>query len=65
MADNADEPKSGTSEDFLHILEDGVKQVLSNRKSKSSERVAAISAGAKLLMIRHKISGADEESFFK
>lgn len=53
------------SDDFLRTLEDGVKQVLADKKAKSSERVAAISAGAKLLAIRHKISESEGSDFFK
>jgi hypothetical protein len=50
---------------FLKVLKKGVKDVLSNANSEPSERVAAITAGAKLLMIQHKISESEETSFFK
>ena len=53
------------SDKFLGILEGGVKAVLKDKDASAAERVAAITAGAKLLAIRHKISGADEDSFFK
>jgi hypothetical protein len=56
---------NGEAEDLIKVLEDGVKAVLKNRRAKSSERVAAIAAGVKLAMVKYKISGADEDNFFK
>jgi hypothetical protein len=53
------------SEKFLGILEGGVKAVLRDKDASAGERVAAITAGAKLLAIRHKISASDENDFFK
>jgi hypothetical protein len=53
------------SASFLKALKKGVKDVLSNKDSQPSERVAAITAGAKLLMIQHKINGNDEKGFFE
>jgi hypothetical protein len=53
------------SEKFLGILEGGVKAVLKDTTATAGERVAAITAGAKLLAIRHKISESEETSFFK
>ena len=50
---------------FLDILEQGVKDVLKDRDCEQSDRVAAINAGVKVAMIRHRISGGDEDSFFK
>ena len=50
---------------FLDILEQGVKDVLKNPNAEPSDQVGAINAGVKVAMIRHRISGADEESFFK
>ena len=50
---------------FLDTLEQGVRAVLKDKDAKASERVAAVAAGAKLLMIKHKISEADQDSFFK
>lgn len=58
-------PVKSESEAFLKTLEDGVKAVLRDKDAKASERVAAIAAGAKLLAIKHKISDADQDSFFK
>jgi hypothetical protein len=52
------------SEKFLGILEGGVKAVLKDGSATAGERVAAITAGAKLLAIRHKISDGDQKGFF-
>lgn len=48
----------------MTALEDGVRKVLANKRATPGERVAAITAGAKLLAIRHKITGGDEKGFF-
>ena len=58
----AKDPASG---DFLTELEKGVRAVLRDKEAKASERIAAVVAGAKLLMIRHRISDTDESNFFK
>jgi hypothetical protein len=50
---------------FLEILERGVRDVLKADASTAAERIAAINAGAKLLMIRHKIAETDESQFFR
>jgi hypothetical protein len=50
---------------FLEILERGVKDVLRAESSTTAERIAAINAGAKLLMIRNKISENEESTFFR
>jgi len=51
-------------EEFLRLLEDGVKKVLKDKESKPGLRLQAVQAGAKLLAIRHKILGNDEKGFF-
>jgi len=58
-AENGEDDKA-----FLDLLEEGVRDVLRNKRAKASEKVAAISAGAKIVAIRHKL---DEEAggFFK
>ena len=63
MAKNA--KPTAPSADFLATLEEGVRRVLADPESKPAERIAAIAAGAKLLMIAYKISETDEASFFK
>jgi hypothetical protein len=50
---------------FLEILEKGVRDVLKAEASTAAERIAAINAGSKLMMIRHRISESDEAQFFK
>lgn len=50
---------------FLKVLKKGVKDVLGNSDSLPAERIAAVTAGAKLLMIQHRISGNDEKGFFE
>ena len=49
---------------FLKVLKKGVREVLGNKDSLPAERIAAITAGAKLLMIQHRISGDGEKGFF-
>jgi hypothetical protein len=56
-------PKAETDK-FLDVLEQAVKDVLKGQ-CEPTERVAAINAGVKVAMIRHRISGGDEDSFFK
>jgi hypothetical protein len=51
-------------EEFLRLLEDGVKKVLKDKDAKPGLRLQAVQAGAKLLAIRHKILGNDEKGFF-
>ena len=57
---DADDPVA-----FLKVLKKGVRDVISDKDSTPGERVAAINAGVKIAMVVHKISGADEDSFFK
>lgn len=64
MTKAAKSADDSASEAFLKTLENGVKDVLADKEAKASERVAAITAGAKLLAIRHKISEGDAKGFF-
>lgn len=57
-------PAADDSASFLKALKKGVKDVLANKDSQPSERVAAITAGAKLLMIQHRINESDGKGFF-
>jgi hypothetical protein len=51
--------------DLSEVLEASIRAVLKDKSTKPSDRLKAIEAGAKLLMIRHKISGAgDDGNFF-
>lgn len=64
-AKNSDEDKNPIDEDdFLRTLEDGVREVIKNKRSKPSERMAAVTAGVKILAIRHKIKDGDDTGFF-
>ena len=59
--------KIGGSDDvFLTELENAVRAVIKNRRSKPADKLSAINAGVRLAAIKHKISGGDpEEGFFK
>ena len=61
---NKPEQANGDSDEFLKVLMDGVRKVLDNRKATPAERMAAVTAGVKLLAIRHRISGSDERGYF-
>lgn len=59
------EAKPDADVDFLTELENGVLDILGKKsKSTKNEKLAAINAGVKLLAIRHKIKGGDDEGFF-
>lgn len=52
-------------DDLLSSLEAGVRSVLTDKKATRAEKVQAITAGTKLLLIRHKIKGStDDDNFF-
>lgn len=55
------------SPDFMEILESGVRDVLTNKKATMKDRIDAINAGTKLMLIKHKITdtGGESGSFFK
>lgn len=57
--------KKAADDDFLAVLERSVREVLKSPDAKPSERVSAIQAGAKIAMIKHRISDDGSESFFK
>jgi hypothetical protein len=57
--------KKAADEDLLAVLERAVRDTLKSKDAKPSERIAAIQAGAKIALIRHKLADADSESFFK
>lgn len=54
------------TDDFMSILESGIKDVLKDKKSSAKERMDAVNAGTKLMLIKHKISDTGDEagSFF-
>ncbi len=55
------------ADDFLEVLEKGVRDILKNRKASKADKLNAIDKGVKIAGIRHKIAGAGEpdEGFFK
>lgn len=50
--------------EFIALLESGVRAVLRDKNSKTSDRLKAIEIGSKLLAIRHKIDGGDDSGSF-
>ena len=58
--------KAPPADDFLTLLEKGVRDVMADKKATPGDKLKAIEAGAKLLGIKHKISGSgDGDSYFK
>ena len=55
---------TAAKDDFMAVLERGVRQVLADKKATASEKLAAVNAGAKLLAIKHKIETGDSDNFF-
>jgi len=51
-------------EQFLDDLEEGVRKVMSSRKTSSAEKIAAINAGIRLAAIKYKVAGGDPETGF-
>lgn len=51
---------------LMAALEKGIKDVLDDKDSTAKERMDAVNAGTKLLLIKHKIKDSDDEpgSFF-
>jgi len=60
-----DAKPNGQDTEFLTLLENGVRDILRNRKSTKDHKLSAINAGAKLLAIRHKLNGGEEKSYFE
>lgn len=56
-----------TDTDFISLLEKGVMDVLINKKSTVKDRLDAVNAGTKLMLIKHKITDTGDEAggFFK
>jgi hypothetical protein len=55
---------NGKDDDFLAVLEKGVRDIIKNRKSSKADRLSAINAGVKVAQIRHRINGGDDEKGF-
>lgn len=50
--------------EFMDVLENAVRQMLANRKTKPENRLAAITCGVKILAIKHKIDGGEVKGYF-
>lgn len=53
-------------QNFIETLEQGIRDVLTNKKVSMKDRIDAINAGTKLMLIKHKITDTSDEagSFF-
>ena len=54
-------------DDFFALLEKGVKDILRDKDSSPAQKIQAITAGTKLLQVKHKVSDDPEDdntSFF-
>ena len=51
-------------DDFTAALEKGVRTVLGDTNSTNAERVQALNAGMKLLLVRHKVETKDDTGDF-
>lgn len=56
---------AAAKDDFLDVLEQGVRDVLKDGNADAKDRMKAIEVGGKLVAIRAKISDEDKGSFFK
>ena len=62
---NVAEAEKPPDDDFLTVLEEGIRAVLKAKKCSPAERIQAVTAGAKLLMIKFRISADPEKGFFE
>lgn len=51
-------------EEFLQVLEKGIRDVLKSKASTPAEKIQAINAGSRLMAIRHKVGGGEDDNFF-
>lgn len=55
-------------DDFFTLLEKGVKDILKDKEATAAQKIQAITAGTKLLQVKHKITDPDgdddNKSFF-
>lgn len=56
--------KTNSDDEFLKELENGVREILKNRKSSKADKLSAINAGVKVAQMRHKITGGSDDSGF-
>ena len=50
--------------DFLDELEAAVRKIVRSSKASKADKLSAITAGTKLLAIRYKINGNDDDKGF-
>lgn len=58
---------NGTTEvgdDFLKEMELAVRKIIKSNKTSRADRLSAIGQGVKLLAIKHKINGGDQDKGF-
>ncbi len=53
-----------TEKTLIDVLDQGVRDVLADTKATAKDKVDAVNAGAKLLMIKHKISLGEDDGTF-
>ena len=53
-----------TPQNFLRVLERGIRDVLKEKDTSAADRLKAIEVGAKVAAIQHKINTGDEDAFF-
>jgi len=63
MIDSTSE-SNGAEDTFLKDLEDAVRAILKGKKISRADKLSAIGHGTKLLAIRHKINGGDDDKGF-
>ncbi len=49
---------------LIDTLEKAIRDVISAKDASISEKLQAITAGTKVLAVRHKLEGGDEGGFF-
>jgi hypothetical protein len=60
----ADNELDGKTDVFLQELEKSILKILKATKVTKSERIAAITAGTRLALIKHRINGGDDSKGF-
>ena len=56
--------KEEKDDEFLKELEMAVRKIVKSNKTSKADKLSAINAGTKLLAIRHKITGGDQDKGF-
>lgn len=57
---------TAAKDDFFTLLEKGVKDILKDKEATAAQKIQAITAGTKLLQVKHKVLDPDDDgkSFF-